>query len=95
MSVAAATKQTGAFDPARFLANIGVGRTIVRFDKTQTIFAQGDPIDDVFYIQKGKVKLTVVSEKGKEATIAILGAGDFFGEGCLAGQAIRMGSPLP
>ena len=92
MSPVAAAKKNGAFDPANFLAIMGLGRTIVRFDKTQTIFAQGDPIDDVFYIQKGKVKLTVVSEKGKEATIAILSTGDFFGEGCLAGQTVRMGS---
>jgi CRP-like cAMP-binding protein len=92
MSPAAAVKKNGVFDPAKFLAIIGSGRTIVRFDKNQTVFAQGDAVDDVFYIQKGKVKLTVVSEKGKEATIAILSAGDFFGEGCLAGQTVRMGS---
>jgi len=92
MSPVAAVKKNGVFDPAKFLAIIGSGRTIVRFDKNQTVFAQGDAVDDVFYIQKGKVKLTVVSEKGKEATIAILSAGDFFGEGCLAGQTVRMGS---
>lgn len=92
MPRAAAVKQNGGFDPAKFLAIIGLGRIIVTFDKSQTIFSQGDPIDDVFYIQKGKVKLTVVSEKGKEATIAILSAGEFFGEGCLAGQNLRMGS---
>ena len=92
MSPVAAAKRNGGFDPNKFLAIIGSGRSIVRFDKNQTVFAQGDPIDDVFYIQKGKVKLTVVSEKGKEATIAILSAGEFFGEGCLAGQTVRMGS---
>jgi CRP/FNR family transcriptional regulator, cyclic AMP receptor protein len=92
MSPVAAAKKNGGFDPAKFLAIIGSGRTIVTFEKGQTIFTQGDPIDDVFYVQKGKVKLTVVSEKGKEATIAILGVGDFFGEGCLAGQTVRMGS---
>jgi CRP-like cAMP-binding protein len=92
MPPVAAAKKNGVFDPAKFLAIIGSGRTIVRFDKNQIVFAQGDPVDDVFYIQKGKVKLTVVSEKGKEATIAILSTGDFFGEGCLAGQTVRMGS---
>jgi CRP/FNR family transcriptional regulator, cyclic AMP receptor protein len=87
-----AVKKNGAFDPARFLATIGSGRTIESFGKKQTIFAQGDLIDDVFYVQKGKVKLTVVSQKGKEATLGILGSGDFFGEAGLAGQSVRMGS---
>jgi CRP/FNR family cyclic AMP-dependent transcriptional regulator len=87
----AAVRKNDAFDPAKFLAVIGSGRTILPFEKNQTVFAQGDPVDAVFYIQKGKVKLTVVSQKGKEATIGILGAGDFFGEGCLAGQVVRMG----
>ncbi len=66
------------------------GRKIAAFPKKQTIFVQGDPSDCVFYIQKGKVKLTVVSESGKEATIGILNEGDFFGEGCLTGQPLRM-----
>src|ERR1022692_5164376 len=78
------------FDPYIFLATIGEGRKFVLFSKKQTIFAQGDPTDAVFYIQKGKVRLTVVSKTGKEATIGILGEGDFFGEGALAGQTLRM-----
>jgi CRP/FNR family transcriptional regulator, cyclic AMP receptor protein len=80
------------FDPSTFLATIGEGRKTVAVPKKQTIFAQGDPADAVFYIQEGKVKLTVVSQAGKEATIGILGDGDFFGEGALAGQPLRMGS---
>jgi len=80
------------FDPLTFLATIGNGRKTVAVPKEQAIFAQGDGADAVFYIQKGKVKLTVVSKTGKEATIGILGAGSFFGEGALAGQVLRMGS---
>jgi CRP/FNR family cyclic AMP-dependent transcriptional regulator len=80
------------FDSDTFLATIGEGRKIVPFQKKQTVFAQGNPADAVFYIQKGKVKLTVVSNNGKEATIAILSDSDFFGEGCLAGQPLRMAS---
>jgi CRP-like cAMP-binding protein len=79
-----------AFDPKVFLARIGEGRSVMRCDKGQTIFAQGDTADAVFYIQKGKVKLTVVSAQGKEAVIAMLGTDDFFGEGCLAGQTLRV-----
>ena len=78
------------FDPNAFLATIGEGRKIVPSQKKQTIFTQGDAADAVFYIQSGKVKLTVVSNNGKEATIGILGEKDFFGEGCLAGQPLRM-----
>jgi CRP-like cAMP-binding protein len=85
-----ATKKIRDFDPNTFLATIGKGRTIVSFQKKQTIFAQGSPADAVFHIQQGKVKLTVVSNNGKEATLGILSDGDFFGEGCLAGQALRM-----
>jgi CRP/FNR family transcriptional regulator, cyclic AMP receptor protein len=87
-----AAKKRRDFDPDKFLATIGEGRKIASFRKKQTIFAQGDEADAVFYIQSGKVKLTVVSDKGKEATIAILNSRDFFGEGCLAGQPLRMGS---
>src|SRR5580698_1875785 len=83
-------KKQGGFDPNTFLATIGEGRKIVPFQKKQSIFAQGDACDAVFYIQKGKVRLTVVSETGKEATIGILSNGDFFGEGCLAGQPLRL-----
>ena len=81
-----------SFDPDTFLSTIGEGRKALRFAKKQPVFAQGDPTDSVFYIQKGKIKLTVISSNGKEATIGILGEGDFFGEGCLAGQKLRMGS---
>ena len=80
------------FDPKRFLATIGEGRKILAFAKGQSIFAQGSPTDAVFYVQKGKIKLTVVSQAGKEATVGVLGEGSFFGEGGLAGQALRMGS---
>jgi CRP/FNR family transcriptional regulator, cyclic AMP receptor protein len=79
--------KTRAFDPSTFLATIGEGRRLVAIAKKQTIFAQGDEADAVFYIQKGKVRLTVVSKTGKEATIAILGEGEFFGEGSLAGRS--------
>ena len=83
-------KKKRDFDPHAFLATIGEGRNIVPFQKKHTIFAQGDAADAVFYIQTGKVKLTVVSNIGKEATIGILSDRDFFGEGCLAGQPLRM-----
>jgi CRP/FNR family cyclic AMP-dependent transcriptional regulator len=82
------------FDPSTFLATIGEGRKSLTVPKKQGIFAQGDPADAVFYIQKGKVRLAVVSKTGKEATIGILGDGNFFGEGSLAGQALRMGSAV-
>ena len=78
------------FDPSAFLAQAGAGRTIAAFRKAGVIFTQGDPADSVFYIQKGKVKLTVVSTQGKEAVVAVLGMGEFCGEGCLAGQSRRM-----
>jgi len=80
------------FDPKRFLSTINGGRKIETFARKQPIFAQGDLSDAVFYIKKGKVKLTVVSETGKEATIGILNEGDFFGEGCLTAQLLRLGS---
>ncbi len=85
-----ATKRRASFDPKSFLARIGDGRTIGKYRKGEIIFSQGDPGDAVFYIQKGKAKLTVVSEQGREAVIAMLGADEFFGEGCLAGQAQRI-----
>jgi CRP/FNR family cyclic AMP-dependent transcriptional regulator len=90
MTPAAATRRKRKFDPGEFLATIAKGRTIVSFRKKQTIFSQGSPCDAVFYIQSGKIKLTVVSKLGKEATIGILNAGEFFGEGCLAGQLYRL-----
>ena len=80
------------FDPKVFLVKVGKGRTLADYQKNQSVFSQGDAADAIFYIQKGKVKLTVVSRQGKEAVIAILGANDFFGEGCLAGQPRRMAS---
>jgi CRP/FNR family cyclic AMP-dependent transcriptional regulator len=80
------------FDVDKFLANIGDGRTILFVRKKQTIYAQGDKCDALFYIQKGRVRITVVSSAGKEATIAILNPADFFGEGCLAAQPLRMSS---
>jgi CRP/FNR family transcriptional regulator, cyclic AMP receptor protein len=76
------------FDPKIFLAKVGKGRTISGYRKKQVVFSQGDPGDAIFYIHRGKVKLTVVSNVGKEAIIAILGAGDFLGEGCLAGRPV-------
>jgi len=85
-------KKLRQFDPTTFLATIGDGRKNVAVVKKQTIFAQGDGADAVFYIQTGKVKLTVVSKTGREATIGMLREGNFFGEGALAGQALRMGS---
>ena len=78
------------FDPKVFLAKVNGGRVISNYRKDQTVFRQGDPANSVFYIQSGKVKATVVSERGKEAVVAILGADDFFGEGCLAGQPLRL-----
>jgi CRP/FNR family cyclic AMP-dependent transcriptional regulator len=80
------------FNPEQFLATIGQGRKVASFRKKQTIFTQGDAADAVLYVQQGKVRLTVVSTIGKEATLGILNSGDFFGEGCLAGQPLRMGS---
>ena len=78
------------FDSTLFLSKIGKGRTMTGYKQKGMIFAQGDPADALFYVQEGKVKLTVVSQQGKEAVVAILGTGDFFGEGCLAGQLLRM-----
>jgi len=79
-----------SFDPLEFLAKVGAGKTILEFHRNQTVFAQGDVADTVFYIQKGKVKLTVLSEQGKEAVVAILEPGQFFGEGCLNGHPLRI-----
>jgi CRP/FNR family transcriptional regulator, cyclic AMP receptor protein len=92
MTSSPAAKKHRGFDPGTFLATIGHGRRSLTFSKKQAIFAQGDAADAVFYIQNGKIKLTVVSQIGKEATIGILDAGNFFGEGALAGQSLRMGS---
>ena len=82
------------FDPKNFLAKVGRGKTHTDYPKDQKVFSQGEPADAIYYIQKGKVKLTVVSKQGKEAVIAILGGKDFFGEGCLAGQSLRMSTVM-
>ena len=92
MAPSVPAKRKRDFDPKKFLATIGEGRKVVAFPRKQTIFTQGDAADTVFYIQEGKVRLTVVSKIGKEATLGILGEGEFFGEGGLAGQPLRMGS---
>jgi len=90
VALVVASKKLSKFDPKTFLSTMDGGRKIEAFHKKQTIFAQGDSADAVFYIQKGRVKLTVVSKIGKEATIGILDEGDFFGEGCLTGQTLRL-----
>jgi CRP/FNR family cyclic AMP-dependent transcriptional regulator len=92
MAPTLSTKKRSDFDAKKFLASIGEGRRVVAFPKNQTVFTQGDAAEAIFYIQEGKVRLTVVSESGKEATLGILSEGQFFGEGSLAGQTIRMGS---
>jgi CRP/FNR family transcriptional regulator, cyclic AMP receptor protein len=78
------------FEPLDFLAKVGAGKTILELHKNQNVFVQGDVADTVFYLQKGRVKLTVMSEQGKEAVIAILESGQFFGEGCLNGHPLRL-----
>ncbi len=83
-------KNGGDFDPQAFLAKADSGRTIAKYSKDQVIFAQGDAADAVFYIQSGKVKLSVVSQQGKEAVVAVLGPDEFLGQGCLAGQNLRL-----
>jgi len=81
-----------AFDVQAYLHSAGIARTIVKYGRGEAIFTQGDPCDHVMYIQSGGVKLSVLSKTGREAVVAMLGPGDFFGEGCLAGQPFRMGS---
>jgi CRP/FNR family transcriptional regulator, cyclic AMP receptor protein len=78
------------FDPQAFLSKVNGGRAIADYQKDQNVYKQGDPADSVFYIESGKVKKTVISEQGKEAVVAILGTGDFFGEGCLTGKPLRL-----
>ncbi len=85
-----ANKRTTKFNPKLFLAKVGVGRSIARYSKDEIVYSQGDPADAVFFIQKGKVKISVVSEQGKEAVVSILAANEFFGEGCITGQPLRM-----
>lgn len=86
--------RTQRFDLKTFLAGVGEGRNVVELQEGQTVFSQGDPADAVFYVLKGKTRLTVLSRQGKEAAIATLGPGDFFGEGCLAGQRFRMATAV-
>lgn len=90
MALTFPARSKSAFDPSAFLVTIGEGRKAVLFPKKHTIFAQGDPADAVFYLKTGKIRLTVLSKTGKEATIGILSDGSFFGEGSLAGQRLRM-----
>src|ERR1700681_1215268 len=88
------SKKTSAFNAQAFLDSAGVARRIVEYGKSQKIYSQGDPANNVLYIQKGGIKLSVVNEVGKEAVVAMLGPGDFFGEGGLAGQPARMGTAI-
>jgi CRP-like cAMP-binding protein len=81
-----------AFDPNLLLSKLGTAKTVHQYRDKRAVFSQGDPADAVFYIQKGRVKLSVVSKRGKEAVIAVLQQGDFFGEGCLAAQPLRISS---
>ena len=81
------------FDPTAFLAKVGTGKTVQKYRKNRIIYAQGDEADRIFYIQSGNVKVTVVSEQGKEAVVGLLEAGQFFGEGCLNGQRLRLAPP--
>ena len=84
------SKRKLVFDPKAFLASVSEGKTISKYRKNQIVYTQGEAADAVFYVQQGKVKLTVVSEQGKEAVVAILGSGQFFGEGCLNGHPLRI-----
>ena len=79
-----------AFDPKEFLAKVGDGKKILEFRNGEVVFAQGDPADTIFYIQKGRVKVVVISEQGKEAVVGIVGPGQFFGEGCMNGHSLRI-----
>ena len=88
----ATAKRKSDFSPQAFLSTVGKGREMMSFQKKETIFAQGDSRDGLFFVQTGRVQLSVVSESGREATLGILGEGDFFGEGGLAGQSLRMSS---
>jgi CRP-like cAMP-binding protein len=87
-------EKTAPFDPKAFLATVNGGRSISKYRKGQMVFSQGKPADAVFYILKGKVKVTVVSEQGKEAVVAILGPDEFCGEGCLTGQPLRLATAV-
>jgi CRP-like cAMP-binding protein len=89
-----AKKEKPTFDPELFLRTVNGGRTMAKYKKGQAVFSQGNPADSVFYIRKGRVKITVVSEQGKEAVVAMLGPDEFCGEGCLSGQARRMATAV-
>lgn len=89
-----ARRHSAIFDAKTFLARFGKGRSVGNYADGQIVFSQGDPADAVFYIQKGKVKITVISEQGKEAVVALLSAREFFGEGCLAGQSRRISTAV-
>jgi CRP-like cAMP-binding protein len=86
----AKSKKSRPFDVKYFLNSVGGGRTVATYQKREKVFSQGDPADSVFYIQKGQVRVCVISEQGKEAVVALHGNGDFFGEGCLTGQPLRL-----
>jgi CRP/FNR family cyclic AMP-dependent transcriptional regulator len=86
------SKRESTFNPQVYLDSAGVSRKVEEFGKKQAIFSQGEAADSVMYIQRGSVKLTVVNESGKEAVVAILGSGEFLGEGAMAGQTVRMGT---
>jgi CRP/FNR family cyclic AMP-dependent transcriptional regulator len=88
-------KRTAVFSPASFLAQPGTGRSTIKYRKNEVVFSQGDPADAVFYVQKGKLKVTVVSERGKEAVVSILGPDEFFGEACMTGQQQRLVTVSP
>src|SRR5947209_3311359 len=92
--VVKASPVTPSFNPKAFLALVGDGKTSLEFSEREAVFAQGDPANAVFYIQRGKVQLTVLSQQGKQAVLAMLGPNDFFGEGCLTGQPLRMATAV-
>jgi CRP/FNR family transcriptional regulator, cyclic AMP receptor protein len=87
-------KEKPSFDVDRFLATVDGGRTISQYRNKQMVYSQGDPADSVFYIQSGRVKICVISDRGKEAVVAIMKQGDFIGEGCLTGQPLRLASAM-
>lgn len=86
----AAKSDQGVFDPREFLAKVGEGKTIVEYRKDDVVFAQGDVADTIYYIQKGRLKVVVISEQGKEAVVGMLEPGQFFGEGCMNGHSLRI-----
>src|SRR3954464_2733013 len=92
MPVSVLSKSKKPFNAQAFLESSGISRKIVEYRRGEVIFTQGDPCEHVLYVQKGNVKLSVLSKGGREAVVAMLGPGEFFGEGCLAGQPVRMGT---